>query len=252
MKINVGIAFVLFAFAACQAGQELTQKSSDSILEAAYYQKLGSNIRRLQALKSGLFVQYYTKSTDEPMQLWKVDSDSVMTFTRPIGEPHRDGYWTVQQQFTSALPDEPIVTMLEYIERVSRDTFHVWSYGWAEAPGFLELSSPDFALPEEERVSHFHNDTLPPSHVFVRRSSTEYEGWTVFLPPANLQRKERFAFRRDHHHLEPEWNSLQSLYYDADSVLVNDEVNEVKGFYKRMPTETQARFRARLLEKRSQ
>lgn len=60
--------------------------------------KIGSNIGRLQAMLSGEFVQYTRRGTKDDgyyYKLWAINDgkDSVLSYTVPVGDPRKHGYW---------------------------------------------------------------------------------------------------------------------------------------------------------------
>ena len=59
------------------------------------------------------------------MKPWLVNDgkDSVIYHIRPIGNPNREGYLLLHCLFMSHLPNQPLVTYVSKIERMTRDSF---------------------------------------------------------------------------------------------------------------------------------
>jgi hypothetical protein len=119
----------------CQTSEKATIKNSK--LEADYYVSLEKNIRRLYALSLGTFVAHV-----EPLingnEVWKVSGkDSVILYSRPLGEVDKDGYWILSYEFMTSLPNTPIYSSIKQIEQIERDSFRILYY---ECPKDLTLS----------------------------------------------------------------------------------------------------------------
>jgi hypothetical protein len=120
------ILLVLF-ISACKTNPVNTQqKPVEDFGTAEYYQKYQRNIDRLYHMLQGTFICYSKSKKEGPKFVpWKVnnDLDSVITYSIPIKDPAKDGYWLICYQFITSLPDEPIYCAIQKITPLDRDTF---------------------------------------------------------------------------------------------------------------------------------
>lgn len=210
------------AYTACQVSPLKTQQDTGPRFDQeAYYLQLPNNYERLCALRSGLFAQYLVSRTDSSGP-WMAQGDSVLMYIRQVGQPNRDGYWLLVQQFLSGLPNEPMVTWLEKVERISRDSFGTWPIAWPqkEFPSFLETSRPDFSLAEYEieLKGKVNTETRAAHYIFVRKDAAHFSAHSQLIPPVQENMKEKYSFRQSGVILQPGRTDLYAAYFNQDTV----------------------------------
>lgn len=241
------IALAIMALPACNTSgnQPSAEKVKVDVYDESYYQDLGNNMLRLLALRSGLFVQYRLKK-DGTLNPWKRGDDSLFLYTRPVGIPNRDGYWLLSQQFLSSLPAEPLVTWLEYIERINRDSFQSYSRGWASdegQPSFMEVSETGFNVTEHGVSLDPPTEEEAPKRFFKRKAITHFLEETILKSPLNQERKEKYTFRKTTNDYQPRWVTVSAYYYAEDTTLLTVKTNKKL----RLPAEATDRIRQQYL-----
>lgn len=213
--------FVLIALTACKnTPSSEEEQQAIGVFDAAYYERLGNNTRRLQMLKAGLFAQYVMQP-DSSLKPWGEGGDSIYLYTLPVGQANKDGYWVLITQFLAGLPEEPLNVWFEKIERISRDTFGVWSYEWPveQNLGYKTLQERRLDL-EELGIELPDKLSGPPRSLYFRKNASHFI--EVPQPRAVTERyaEQGVAYRRVVVDLQPIGSYFQPHYYDKDSVLM--------------------------------
>lgn len=249
--ILLGGLFLCLLYSACSTSKESTVKNDTGPdrTDEAYYKKLGSNIERLRALREGLFV-FYTKNDEEaPAVLWRSSGDSILLYSRAIGDVNRNGVWLVHSQFISSLPKEPILTFVEYFERISRDTFVGKSYVWKDGPSASELIQEDFKLPDDFDYEALKEGAFYEKLTYVRQDAAHFKGFSPETEIYSIELKERYAAQKDYYDLRPEVAELRRFYMlengEIPDITINKRVNEIR----RLPKEVEQQFRESLKAK---
>lgn len=242
----IGIAAISLALicSACNVMEEVSVMDTGvNKLESAYYKKIGSNIERLQALREGLFVMYQMRENEKESKPWLINGDSILVYSRRIGNPSRDGLWLLHQQFIAGLPGEPLLVFVEHFERISRDTFVGNSYIWEESPGFDKTSQDDFSLSADFDISELKKGEFYEKLTYVRQNSAHFKGFSPETSILNLKLKERYASQKDYYDIQPERMHLRRIYQDEEGKTPKNAVNELIHVMRRLPTEEKNKFR---------
>lgn len=242
------ILFCCLSYLACQVQpSESKQENKPSFKDEAYYLQLSNNSERLCALRSGLFAQYLVNATDSSGP-WMAQGDSVMMYIRQVGEPNRDGYWLLVQQFLSSLPSQPLVTWLEKVEKISRDSFGTWPTAWPqeEYPSFLITSQTEFSLEDYDIDLKKRIDTKarPPHYIFVRKDAAHFQGYSQLIPPIQKDAKTKYHLRQAQILLQPARTDMYALYFDQDTV----QQEKRRNFMLRKSEEEFSQIRAHYLQ----
>lgn len=126
-------------------------KSTESLIEyqtlkKEYYEDLAKNINRLHHLMQGTFVSY-SRDTTGNLQYWNVtDGDSVVLYSKAIGDVTKQGYWIYSYEFMTSLPNDPIYTSVKKIDQIDRDTFVISYYKSPKAYKLTEILDENFSL----------------------------------------------------------------------------------------------------------
>lgn len=245
----LGIVSLLLClgYSACTVSQSQTvsndtqpDRTTDS-----YYKNLGSNIERLNALREGLFVMYIRYDGADKPKLWLTsDGDSILVYSRAIGNPDRHGFWLVHQQFMSKLSSEPLLTFVERLHRVSRDTFVGNSYIWEDAPSFNELSADDFSLPEDFDYDALAEGDFYEKLTYVRQHAAHFKGFSPKTSILNMELKEKYSAQKDTYDIRPEVASFNRVYFLEDGTVPDIGLNKMLHEMRRLPIEKKAEFRS--------
>lgn len=245
-KLFIGFlvsSFLLFFMESCKRNPD---PSSDSDIltpfDKAYYEQLGNNTRRLQILKTGLFAQYIMNE-DSSLTAWTHSGDSVYLYTIPVGEPNKNGHWVMITQFLSGLPDEPLSIWFEKIERISRDTFGVWSMPWNdELVGYKELARNGIDL-KERGIELPNKVSGEPRSIYFREGPAHFRELPIPRSVSAKFAERNVSYQKVFVDLQPQGSYFQAHYFDKDSVLMGkgatnallrktkEEEARVAGFY---------------------
>lgn len=200
----------LLSLIACQTTQKTTLKSSPAEkFDADYYVGLEKNIRRLHALSLGTFVAH-TDPTNQSNQVWNVTGkDSVILYSRPIGDIGKNGYWILSYEFMTSLPNTPIYTSIKKIEQIERDSFRVLYY---EYPNELTLSQ---VLDDTYLEENIILDQLQPRDkktLFVRQTAAHFIGKSAIYVD-----KEAGCLRQNIYELTPKHYDVSFSFFDIET-----------------------------------
>ena len=188
-----------------------TTSVEKSVFDDAYYQDLQKNIIRLHHLLQGTFTAHAGNEKQE-ITSWTVsEGDSVVLYSVPLGDVHKDGYWVYSYEFMTSLPNAPIYTSIKRLEQIDRDTLDVYYYKTKEAVDIRLLD-----LLELSRL----NDKIDLEHLelhekrvrYVRQSSSHFIGESlVYEDP------DRDCLRQNIYDISPNFYQVNTTFYDKEN-----------------------------------
>lgn len=130
---SFGVSFIFLILLSSSCNRSLSKESQEILpkfSDPSTYQAIRSNVARLQAMLSGVFVQKSYKQEQDKYITWFVNDrqDSIMLYSLSIGDPNRDGYWLYHYQIMTSLPDDPVYQAFERLVVVDRDTIQSTFY----------------------------------------------------------------------------------------------------------------------------
>lgn len=207
--IFVCILFSLFIFA-CKTNSVNTQKNLDEgIGTPQYYQKYQRNIDRLYQMLQGTFISYNKKDQNVKLTPWLVGSnqDSVITYSIPIKEPAKDGYWLICYQFITGLPDEPIYCALQKLTVIDRDTFLSEFF---EPPVKIKLSAIIKDLEEVDQSINLKGLVQIDEIITYYRKEI-----TIFKGHSNIYKNHQtpyLTYRRENYEVHPDKHMFNTIF----------------------------------------
>ncbi|WP_156039819.1 hypothetical protein [Aureispira sp. CCB-QB1] len=216
MMKNFGFIFILIVLfnAACKTNSTNTQNTPSEASDfgtAAYYQKYQRNIDRLYHMLQGTFI-CYSQSTEKEAKLipWKVNNqqDSVITYSVPIKEPAKDGYWLICYQFITSLPDEPIYCAVQKITPVDRDTFLSEFF---DSPAEIKLTKMIKDLKTVEQSIDLEQLTpIDEVVTYYREKITFFKGFSNIYKDHQNQ---NLTYRQENYEVHPENTQFATRYF---------------------------------------
>lgn len=225
------IPFLLLLFWGCISNEKASGPSSERLtrFDAAYYETLPNNLQRILSLQEGYFVQYLQRSSAEATKPWLVGQDSVILYSRQLGEPNKEGYWLLKMQFLSSLPASPLSCWLEHYEKASRDTFlckTALSMAQTEVPKHSTVAAPDFTVKQISPKSLLElkpEEDVAVRNYYIREGAMQFRSESALTPPAHAERRERYAFRKDLYQYNPKVHRLKVVFLHQDSTRAENE-----------------------------
>lgn len=205
------ILFVLFITACKTKPASVQEKTTEDFGTAKYYQKYQRNIDRLYHMLQGTFI-CYSKSAKENALLipWKVNNnqDSVITYSIPIKDPAKDGYWLICYQFITSLPNEPIYCAVQRISPIDRDTFLSEFF---DSPTKIQLTDMIKDLKEVSKSIDLEQ-LVPRDEVitYYREEITIFKGFSNIYKDHQNQNK---TYRREDYEVRPESSQFITKYF---------------------------------------
>ncbi|MGH1338788.1 MAG: hypothetical protein ACRBFS_21920 [Aureispira sp.] len=188
-----------------------TTSVEKNVFEDAYYQDLQKNIVRLHHLLQGTFTAHEGNETKE-ITSWTVsEGDSVVLYSVPLGDVHKDGYWVYSYEFMTSLPGSPIYTSIKRLEQVNRDTVDVFYYKTKEAVDIhlmdlLELSRLNEKINLEDLI-------LRKKRVrYARQTSSHFIGESLVY-----QDPDRDYLRQNVYDVSPNFYQVNATFYDKEN-----------------------------------
>lgn len=196
----------LFLLIGCQSTKG-TEKSTKDIFSEGYYQDLEKNISRLHQLSLGTFVAH-EDAVNTSQEVWNVSGgkDSVILYSIPLGDINKDGYWILNYEFMTSLPNTPIYTSIKQIKQIDRDSFAVWYY---DCPNDLTLKK---LLNADYIAETLDLDKLTAQNkkvTFVRQDAAHFIGKSVVY-----EDKEAGCLRQNQYTLSPKSYDVSVLFFD--------------------------------------
>jgi len=188
-----------------------------SLLEEQYYIDLKKNILRLHQLSLGTFVAH-AATKKELEEVWNVTGgDSVILYSVPLGDPLKDGYWILNYEFMTSLPNDPIYTSIKQYKQVDRDSFRVLYY---RSPIELTLKSilKDGYL--EKAIDLNKLKSRDKKVYYLRQSSAHFRGKSVVY-----EDKDCNCLRQNVYDITPKAYAVSSDFFDLKTKKKLDKSN---------------------------
>lgn len=216
-KISVCLLFITIVFISC-VSEKSAKTNQEYNFSKSYYEKLGSNINRLIEMRKGVFGHYqYDSSGLGDKLIWPVNNgaDSILSITRAIGNPAKDGHWTLLYMFMTHAPDLPLVVAFQKYEisAENRDSITSTNYFNDDVKVTWEqISDPNYKFNDIDfKVLKRSNDYIS----FVKKGLLEYAGET------NLRYMqtpiEGYNSRKDYYTVTPQNSTFRVILY-SDSL----------------------------------
>lgn len=121
--------FICYYFMACQSSKTSTTNNGAQNKTAEEQLLAKTTLDRLVTMQEGIFI-LYDSTIREPLIM--KSGDSLMVYSKRIGDINKDGYMLYQKMYMSSVPDVPLTTDLLKFSKISRDSFRVVQYSLGE------------------------------------------------------------------------------------------------------------------------
>lgn len=201
--------------------------TNDAIYKDETYSGIGGNVQRLHAMLCGEFVHYNRSNPERTLKAWTVNGgrDSVIVYVLPVGDPNKVGHWLYYYQIMTSLPDEPIYEAFSKLEAIDRDTIRSVYY---DAPSDFNVPLNELTSNPKGAFAQVKLDELSLSSygevvTYVRKTPLHFEGKSRLMK--NHQNEK--LLRIEKYEIKPQGHTYQSLNYDEEHKLLDDDSEEL-------------------------
>lgn len=204
-----GVFFVLgviLLFSCARQSSESLIKCTDTV----YYTQLNNNIKRIHHLMQGAFVAYQKQDTS----CWNVaDGDSVILYSRPIGNVSKHGYWIYSYEFMTSLPNDPLYVSIKKVIQIERDSFRIEYYSYPEDFTLKKVLNDRYM---EENFNFEKAELTPKSVLFVKQDIATFVAQSNIYPD-----RYEDCLRQNLYTVCPSYYSVQPQFFTlADTVKI--------------------------------
>ncbi|MCH2043054.1 MAG: hypothetical protein MK212_02850 [Saprospiraceae bacterium] len=213
MKFVIPSLFGTIVLLSCTANKSTESLLEYQTLQHEYYENLGKNICRLHHLMQGAFVSY-SYDTAGQLQYWNVtDGDSVVLYSKPIGEISKQGYWIYSYEFMTSLPNDPIYTSIKKIDQIDRDTFEISYYKSPKVYKLTEILDDNFS-----NKLDFDDFIKTDKKVrYIRQNNTQFIGSSIIYEDPQCH-----CLRKNIYDITPTSYEVSSDFYSKkDTTFIN-------------------------------
>ena len=226
----LSLLVLFFCVQSCGSTSQSTSKkvkgvweTNDVIYQDETYSSISGNVQRLYAMLCGKFIHYNRSNPKRELKAWTVNGgkDSVMVYIMPVGDPNKVGHWLYYYQIMTSLPDEPIYEAFSKLEVVDRDTIRSVYY---DAPTNFnvpleELVSNPKAAFAQVKLGELSLSSYGEVVTYVRKTPLHFEGKSRLMQ----DHQNEHLLRIEKYGIKPQGHSYQSLRYNKEKELVNDD-----------------------------
>lgn len=162
--------FACCYFMSCQ-GSKLSGSNNGSENQTTEEQLLAkTTLDRLVTMQEGTFI-LYDSTVRQPLIM--KSGDSLIVYSKRVGDVNRDGYMLYQKMYMSSVPDAPLTTDLLKFSKISRDSFRVVQFSLEKK---FKDADKNTALLDEIEVKSL--ESIQCDIIFKKIGQLEFKGNT--------------------------------------------------------------------------